>query len=108
MRIDVLPQAIPYLPEEPIARISLDLLPVSQVMHSPVVTFQVSAPLHAAVNCCLCVSITVRWWLGMLDALPVTVGAGRVTMHGPRQAVPITSQRPWHTSRASSTDKGAH
>lgn len=34
-------QAIPYLPEDPIASISLDLLPVSRVMKSPVVTFQV-------------------------------------------------------------------
>jgi hypothetical protein len=37
-------QAIPYLPEDPIASISLDLLPVSRVMKSPVVTFQVRLP----------------------------------------------------------------
>lgn len=34
-------QAIPYLPEEPLAGISLDLMPVSYLMKSPVVTFQV-------------------------------------------------------------------
>lgn len=39
-------QAIPYLPEEAMASISLDLLPVSRVMQSPVVTFQVTGRWH--------------------------------------------------------------
>ncbi len=34
------PQAVPYLNEAPAAAISLDLLPVSRLMASPVVTFR--------------------------------------------------------------------
>lgn len=34
-------KCVPWLPEEPVAAVDLDLLPVSTVMHSPVATVQV-------------------------------------------------------------------
>lgn len=34
-------KCVPWLPEEPVAAVDLDLLPVSTVMHSPVTTLQV-------------------------------------------------------------------
>ena len=34
-------KCVPWLPEEPVAAVDLDLLPVSTVMHSPVTTVQV-------------------------------------------------------------------
>jgi hypothetical protein len=58
------PQAIPYLPEEPIASISLDLLPVSRVMKSPVVTFQVCCQKHTYIWArTLALVHDMSWWV---------------------------------------------
>ena len=55
-------KCVPWLPEEPAAGLDLDLLPVSAVMRTPVVTLQVCPPsqqattvsgcAHARGGCC--------------------------------------------------------